>query len=370
MFRRIALITAAATTALCLMVAALVALALTTPEALPGSSCTTAGAAVRRSTPTVIPFIPGDGFRRPEPTPSPTPVPQPVNPVEKKCDNDKVRVVVGNRQQFGNHIGDVVEIDVRIWLDPSTTIDFQSLERGVLKFDGTTAFQLAADRPVRISRTREGDLTLYTIILRVQTFVPRQAVPFSLDLRYATDPTDDGNSPDWKILTTPDYIVTTSKTLDNGTKMLEGNMQPAEIHTLLLVPMLFLGLLCSWVMVASAYLRDWLNRPGRVRTATADSYTRAWEIFQQHFAASDPHGFDAGDMRRIGESLHLFLGTKSCTRTEVEQLYHDDPRLPAISAALTMFDQFLYNPSAPSRLAPEEQERLMSLLRDIVRRPK
>ncbi len=369
MFRRIALTIAACITAYCLLSAALVSLALTTPEALPGAACTTPGATAKRATPTVNTFIPGDGFRRPEPTPSPTPVPPPVNPVEKNCNNGRVRVLVGNQQQFANHIGDVVEINVWIWLDPSTTIDFQSLQSGVLKFDGTRAFQLAADRPVQIFTRPDDGLTLYTLVLRVQTFVPRQTVPFSLDLRYATGLADDTNSPDWQVLTTPDYLVTTSRTLDNGTQMQEGNMQQAQSHTLLLVPLLGLGLLSSWAFVALSYLREWLNRPGRARTARIDPYAAAWETFERHFAASNPNGFDKEDMRRIGECLHVFLHTKSCTRTEVEQAYHDDPRLPSISAALIVFDQFLYHPCAPSRLAPDEQARLVALLREIVRSP-
>lgn len=368
MFRRVVVITAAAVFTYCLTVASLVSLALATPGAI-SPACTTPGAAMKRATATVPIFIPGDGFRRPAPTPSPTPIPQPVNPVEKHCDNDKVRVLVSNPQQFGHRIGEVVEINVRIWVDPTVNIDFQSLRSGVLKFDGTTAFHLAAESPVQIYTTQEDGLTLYTVMLRVQTFVPRQTVPFSIDLRYATGQTDDdAGSPDWKILTTPDYVITTSKTLDNGSQMQPGNMQVAEIPTPpLVLPLNVIALVCL-AAVSSFYLEEAFTRLRRI--PTRNSYSWSWETLERHIGESNPEGFDKDDMRRIAEWVRNILRISSCTRVEIGQLYANDPRLPSINAAIEMFDQFLYDPAAPARLEPAEQERLVSLLQEIMRKPK
>lgn len=303
--------------------------------------------------------------------PSPAADPKPVNPVTKTCENGQIQVMVGNKQQFGNRIGNIVEVRVLLLVKDGVTIDFTSLQRGIMKFDGTDRFHLALDNPVTITSEKGDGKTLFTIDLRLQSFVPRPTIAFNLDLRYATSMVAATQQPDWKVLTTPDFQVTTSNTLDNGEELLEGNMQPAMVA---LPPatraLLYTGiaLLALWPLTAFII---WVarKRPGR----KIPPHERAWQTLSWVFAEGDKSGYEERHYRHLVDALKGYLGVGTRTSEEVSSMLKDDARHDTILSALKKCDTALYKArhdgDSTELLPTDAVAELIAQIKSIVPRP-
>ncbi len=310
-----------------------------------------------------------DGFENTQPATSADP--KPKNPVAKSYEAGKIQIVVGNKQQFGNRIGGIVEVQILLLLDDGVTVDFTSLQRGILNFDGTDRFHPARDNPVNIKKEQRNGKTMYTIDLRVQSFVPKPSIPFNVDLRYATSLVAATQLPDWKVLTTPDFMVTTSNTLDNGEQLLEGNMEPAAVaRPWPIQALLYTGvtLLLLWPVVS---LLIWLirKRPGRKTPANE----LAWTTFKKVFKEGSEIGYQERHFRYLVDALKSYLGVGTRTREEIGEMLKNDPRQGTIISALKKCDLALYaakgNETAQDLLSELELAELIAQIKEIVPQP-
>lgn len=278
--------------------------------------------------------------------------------------------MVGNKQQFGNRIGAIVEVRVLLLVDKDVAIDFNTLERGIMKFDGTDAFHFALENPYRVQKQEKDGKTLWTIDLRVQTFVPKPSVAFNIDLRYATSVVQATGKPDWKVLTTPDFQVTTSNTLDNGDQLLEGNMQPAVVATPWPIRSLFnagLGLFLLWPLVSIVLF---LYRKWPRRKVPANEI--AWNTFSKVFSEGDKSGFTEGSYRYLVDALKGYLGAGTRTREEISSMFKGDKRHDLIVSALQKCDTALYAAKHGANgelLSKSALSELIAQIKQIVPRP-
>lgn len=333
----------------------------------PANTCgiTAQGTGVAQAPPN-YPGFPGDTA-----TPTPPEDPKPANPVQKICEGGKIVIQVGNLQHFGHHIMDHVGITVLILADDSVMFDFSSVEKGILGFDGQE-FDLAkkdalppGQKAVTIEkRPYAKGKTLYVIQLVVQSSVPRPVIVFNMDARYATEMTPDGKSPNWKKLTTPDFVVTKSNTADNGDELLEGDLEQKEPPKPwpmwpLLVSGAFLVLLWPGLKVV-LYLNR--QRPGRV----VPRNEAAWKILDRVFAQAKEGGFTETHYRRIASALRMYLGVEPATSLEVGEQLADNTDLAKIESALSKCDRVLYGKAT---LTDAENAELICEIEAIVPRP-
>lgn len=287
------------------------------------------------------------------------------NAVTMVCAGGKIHVTVSNEQQFANHIGGIVDVKIELQAADFVRIDLQSLQSGSLKFDGTKNFYPAKDNPVRIAQTKSASgETLYTIYLRVQTFVPQQSVPFSVDLRYATDTIAGTTSPEWKVLTTPTFLVKMSNTKDDGENLLQGNMQPAPTVAPIAIPWL-LGaggiLVGAWPIAA---LLTWLKRRRPSYNAPANEV--AWAIFDKVFEDASARGFKVSHYRDLTVALADYLDIGTCTRADISTRFQGDPRLDTMLGAMDKCSRALYGGET---LSPKTLTELAREIEFLVPRP-
>ena len=172
-------------------------------------------------------------------------VPQPANPVQKVCENGRVKIQVGAVREFGHRIGDVAAVRVLIVTDANVLIDFRSLTQAHALAYGGSDVVLAKDNPISLRRVVQGEHVIYLLELRLQTFVIKApGVQFNLDLRYATDLVAATKTPDWKVLSTPSFLITRSNTVDNGTELDEGDLSKQNARA----PWDHVASACRWIL--------------------------------------------------------------------------------------------------------------------------
>lgn len=204
-------------------------------------------------------------------------------------------------ERFGIRIGNVVAMRVNVYvLKPKDgqrpiLVDFNPLKTGRLSIDPNPDpdFKLASqavlpkgEAPVSMSSEPTpvtlniGDNSypadLYEIRVYVQTFRQPQPMRFAIEFAYAADNIKDSNNPDWKRIWSPEYILSMSRTADDGQDMSAGNtsfiaQKPPVSAALFLV---ILGSLC--VVTPAAYLLIGRLRRHLKVERLIDPEERAW----------------------------------------------------------------------------------------------
>jgi hypothetical protein len=177
-------------------------------------------------------------------------------PFTGSADGSTANSTYPHSEHFGNRLGDIIAMRVRIYsMEPLAAnqrpvqFDFSALKAGRLTIepdpekdpDWELADPLAlapGDKPISLPETplkvllrtadgKEHQAELYDILLFVQT--KRQPVPmnFWLEFAYAAQVTPNGNL-DWQRLSTPDFLVSASRTADAGRDLRMGNSNAVE----------------------------------------------------------------------------------------------------------------------------------------------
>lgn len=260
--------------------------------------------------------------------------------VSKQCEYGKISIEVSSPNRFGNRIGDVIPITVRIVADPAVSIDFTSLSQGVLKFQERSQVKLALEQPFTVKTDSSGasGKTTYLIELRVQNFLPT-AVNFSLDLRYQVQ-----GVAERKVLTSPNLPLSNSLTSDGGTSLLEGDLTDVPVREPWPIMPLRVVALILLTSPLSYELWKWYRRarPGYVPTALET----AWKVLTPIFAASKD-GFRIEQISRIEDAVRAYLASDytqihSLTRQEILDLMDGDSRSESVGKILQICDQILY----------------------------
>jgi hypothetical protein len=287
--------------------------------------------------------------------------PVPQNPVRKVYEDGKIVVLVGSERHFGYRIGDVAPVTILVLADDSVTLNFDAIKKGVLGFDGSD-FELVDPANIRIIRKESGK-TLWRMDLAVRSFVPRKGIVFTADFQYALGMGPDGKTPDWKVLTTPGFVVSTSNTADNGTDLLEGDLseRPYKISWFT-YPLLLAGL--SLVLLwPSLLLLAWYRRVRPPRVVPPNE--QAWRVFNRVFKEAKASGWTCKHYKQLAAALRTYLGVEPATLEEVVERLKDHPDLPTIKSALRKCEAVLY---AKKPLSDAENDELVSELEKLVPR--
>jgi hypothetical protein len=282
----------------------------------------------------------------------PSPVIRAKNPAIKKCEGGRILMRVESKRFYGYHLGDELPITIQIVADDGVQLNFDSLNQEILGFNGAD-FQLIPVRAVSIASRpypSRPHSTLYGIELSVQTFVTKPLVVFNLDLKYALDVPPGVKQPNWRILTTPDFVVTNSPvvTTANDDELEDGDLSPADYRSSWIQwPLMISGL---FMVVWFSFLRRLIirlnkMRPGRV----VPPEERAWSVFNKVFSDARDYGeFGSSYLRNVEAALRAYLAQsckmkiESLSVKEISSLMEDDPRLPTIVSALNKCESVIY----------------------------
>lgn len=329
------------------------------------------------TTPAAVAQVPPGfpGFPGEEPTPAePAEDPKPQNPVQKVCEDGRIMIQVGNGQHFAHRIMGLVEVTVLIVADNNVKFDFSSLQKGVIGFEGQD-FDLAKPYPlgalapgqapytIRSAPYKEGQ-TIYRIDLVVQSSVPKMAIPFQLDLRYAVDTAADGVSPNWKRLTTPDFIVTRSNTADNGDELLEGDLEqkPAPRPWAMwptLVGGIFLALLWPGLVIVRR-----INREKPIRKSPPNEV--AWRVYLKVMAQVKETGWQERHYKLMAAAIRQYFGVDPATINEVGERLKDHEKLEMIISSLAKCEGVLFQRRT---LSDHENNELCDQFEELIPRP-
>lgn len=305
---------------------------------------------------------------------------RPANPSMKSCEGGRIQVRVGTERHFGYRIMDLVRVTVLLKIDPGTRIDFESLRRGNLTFNGQE-FDLVAplalpsgQSPVDVEarQLRDGS-TLLRIELLVQSSVPASVAPylvFRLDLRYAVGNIRDADgretaSPDWRVLSTAPIALTMSSTAVAADQFrdiaLESVPQVLPWPTLWL---LILGVFSILFMPGLLAVR-WINRnrPGRIQSREEI----AWRAIDEVYASARRNDrFSKTHVRRIAYAVRTYFGVQAATLSEVRSRLKADPRLSDIVDVLRACEGVLFESGA---VDDQDMMALRPKLESIIPRP-
>lgn len=296
--------------------------------------------------------------------------PKPVNPALKSLDSGRLMIVVGSPRAFGYHIGDLIPVTMVISADPNVQVNLEALKRNTLSTDGSD-FELAGS-PVITKEERAGK-TIWRVQLLLRSWVIKPQLVLNLDFHYATELLPDGKTPNWRPVSTPDFVVETSNTATEASEeLLEGDMglkespKPALVKPLQYGAYVLLSLLPAWLL-----WRLWQRvRPARALTRSEI----AWLEFDQVMDEAKQEGkLSYEHLKRISGALHLYLRIESIPTSEVaiplEEFFtmHDNKmELMTIAvSALSKLERALYSKST---LTDNEELALMQEIERIVPR--
>ena len=314
------------------------------------------------------PGFPDEGFDVDATQPS-ADAPQPANPVQKICENGRIKIQVGAKREYGYRIGDVADVRVLIVTDPGVLIDFRSLtEAHALAYGGSDVV-LAKDDPISLRRVVQGEHVIYLLELRLQTFViTAPGVQFNLDLRYATDMVAATKTPDWKVLSTPAFLITRSNTADNSTELDEGDLSQQNARTPWIMWPALVGGFFLLMLWPGLLIVNRLNRLRPQRKVPVGEI--AWRKLDRTLADAREFGWQQYHYKQVAASLRIGLGYQPQTRLEILDRVRNNPELAPkyaqISSVLSMLDDVLYNDRVLTRA---ETESLIRQLPEILKRP-
>jgi len=303
--------------------------------------------------------------------------PKPQNPISATCGQGRLSIMVGTtpsdqsgftqaHRHFGHFIMDKVPLTIVLNVDASVEIDFSSLvKQKVLGFNGSD-FMLAQQAPgetpaVQISgqiRTRDvknaaGEVVgkqtrkIYVINLIVQSSVYKPEIPFQLDLRYAFDLAPDGK-PNWKTLTTPDFVVSRPNIGDNGEELLEGNLDDKTNRiSFMTVAALSLGTFLL-LLIPGTFAVKYINRVRPRKVIPANR--AAWNVFEGQYKDAKANGaYTRKHIRAIVHALRRYLSTLSqfpqleaLTVMEIAARFSEEKEAARITAVITLCENDLF----------------------------
>ncbi len=293
----------------------------------------------------------------------PEPEPVPENPVMKVYENGRITVLVGSSRHFGYRIGDILPLSILVLADQDVRLNFDAIERGVLSADGSD-FEVVEPAKARLVQQASGR-NIYRIDLTLRSFVMKPGIVFDAQLLYALDMIPNSLLPNWKRLTTPDFVVTTSRTADNGTSLLEGDMSRGENRISWFTwPLAVLGgslfLLWPSLLVLSLLKRV---RPGRALSREE----AAWQVLDRVFRQGKRSGFSVGHYKKIAAALRRYLEVEAETLEEViAELRDRHPQIDVVKSALSRCEDVLFREQV---LDDEDNEELQRELKQLIPLP-
>ena len=252
-------------------------------------------------------------------------------------------------EHFGIRIGNVVPMRVNVYVlkpqqgERKIDIDFNPLKAGRLSIDpnpdpdfrlvspavlpkGESPVSMAPAKDVKLQLgDNEYDAELYEIRLYVQTMRQPQPMRFAIEFAYAAS--DVNGAPDWKRIWTPDFILSMSKTADDGSDLSAGNTKYEAQHPPFTAGLFFIVLGAIWVVTPLSFILIRVIRRNLTKERLLDPEERAWLKLDPIFAAAKVNGgysFSETQVRGVVGAILEYIGKPTLTSKKLEALVYED----------------------------------------------
>jgi len=307
-------------------------------------------------------------------TPEPV-VPVLTNPVTGYLEAGKLIVTVGTTRRFkdgpavnfGYRTGQLVPVTVVISADPDVVVDLGALANKTLSKDGSD-FEMAAPPVVTTMEKHGKKITVLQVMVR--TWVLDPVVTLNFQFHYATGLLPDKKTPAWKVGTTPDFLISSSRTATESSKqLLDGDVSVKTTATSGFVSVLkYTGVLLLLGVAFWCGQRVWTEWRRANRLTEAQ---RAWETFERVMRERETTGgaFTAHHLEALGASLRRYLTIETVTtdkvRDPLDKFFATHPQrdelVTVCFSALAKLDRAIYG---KVNLTREEED---ALIDEIVR---
>jgi hypothetical protein len=252
-----------------------------------------------------------------------TVVPALENPVTGILESGKLIVTVSTTRQFadgpsvnyGYRTGQIIPVTVVISADPDVLVDTGSLSGKKLHKDGSD-FEMVVPPVVTELEKNGRKITILQLMLR--TWVMDPVLTLSAQFHYAIGYLPDGKTPAWEVGSTPDFVVSTSRTATESSKQLLDGDTSAKMSpvTSSVFALKYSGIV---LLLAVAF---WFGRRLWFEWLRADRLTaaqRAWETFHQVIGERRTTGcaFSQQQLKAIAASMRRYLDIESVSTDKV-----------------------------------------------------
>lgn len=253
-------------------------------------------------------------------------------------------------EHFGVRIGNVVPVRINVFVlrpaegERPILVDFNALKSGRLAIEPTDDmdFKLALpdvlppgevpvsmDEPKRITlRVGESDYDadMYEIRLYVQTFRAPQPMRFAVEFAYAAGTIENGG-PDWKRVWTPEYIISMSRTADDGTDLSSGNTAYANQNPPALAGNALLALGILWIVTPIAFVGLRALRRHLSKERLLDPEEKAWRTIDpvlEKAQSEKGYAFSEAQVRTVVGAVLEYIGKPSIRSDQLASLQYED----------------------------------------------
>lgn len=216
-------------------------------------------------------------------------------------------------EHFANRLGDIIPMRVRIYaLAPANDkerkieLDFSALLQGRLTNEADPqndpdwvladpSVLAPGEKPLDFNRTPvavqlrgpdgvERPAEMWDIKMLVQTKRRPEPMIFWIEFQCAFELTPNG-SLDWKKMTTPDFIISQSRTADDGKDLTMGNTNPVAQNPPVVLGSVLIALGAVLALIAPLRWAIRVVRRRFARVENLDPAEKAWLVFEPLFAA-------------------------------------------------------------------------------------
>ncbi len=278
----------------------------------------------------------------------------------------------GPSVNYGYRTGQLIPVTIVISADPNVMLDLGALERDTLHKDGSQ-FEMVAPLKVTTEELHGKKITIVRLVVRTWTI--ETAVPFDCQFHYATGYLPDGKTPDWKLATTPDFLITMSRTAtDSSNDLLDGDISQKDTGTFWWSkPLEYAGALVMILVPLWLAYRFWVIRRNAAMATRAQKAWHVIDAMQQRRQNAGHSLFAPTELKLISAALREYLGIES-TATQLaheplEQFFQTHEQGAALKAlslsALAKLDRAVYS---QSDLTAEETNALVQEISRIIPR--
>lgn len=291
---------------------------------------------------------------------APAPPPEPENPALKQCEHGLVQIAIGSDRQFGYRIGEPVPITILIFVAPNIVVDFTNLLEGNLMFSGES--DLAQVGVPTITESTNGNWKVYRVDLSVRFSSPEPSHVLVVEARYATGVIEGTQLPDYRLLQTPQFVIGTSFTLDQGHQLLPGLSDAIPVRTIWTGDAITgVGLILVVVAVLSLLVLQFRRARNSYMVSNEE---RAWRLMNKTFA--DPASYDNNYYSNVAAALRIYFGMESESSSEILARLSTRSDVAMIAHIFGTCENVLYGSTILDAAAHRQ---IQTELRQVIHRP-
>lgn len=259
----------------------------------------------------------------PLPKPPKTVVPALENPVTGLMEAGRLIITVsatrkyadGPSVNYGFRTGEAIPVTVVISADPGVLVDIESLKDKTIS-KGESEFEIIA-KPVVVQLERNGkNITVLQIVVRTWNMDPSLILNFQF--HYATNYLPDKKTPAWKVGTTPDFVISTSRTATPSSKqLLDGDMGKKATYVRAAEPLKIGGILVMLLVPLFLAWRLWNIWRLAEKLTKAQ---RAWKVIDEVVRNRGTTGgdFSVVQLEQISAGLREYLEVASVSTAQLQ----------------------------------------------------